>query len=137
MPLYLPSYRQLSAKRATKRQTEVVLVPCTARKLPAYRPSHRRALPHRLPLFDHGAQFQPQMVAWRVAEILLHAQVTLRGLDRSVAQRYLDLLDRGLALVRQFRIRPTQVMGGEVRESQRGRVLAQDPPINDPVGQAK
>jgi hypothetical protein len=77
------------------------------------------------------------MVAWRVAEILLHAQVTLRGLDRSVAQRYLDLLDRGLALVRQFRIRPTQVMGGEVRESQRGRVLAQDPPINDPVGQAK
>ena len=111
MPLYLPSYRQLSAKRATKRQTEVVLVPCTARKLPAYRPSHRRALPHRLPLFDHGAQFQPQMVAWRVAEILLHAQVTLRGLDRSVAQRYLDLLDRGLALVRQFRIRPTQVMG--------------------------
>ena len=36
--------------------------------------------------FGHGIQFQPQMVAWGIAEILFHAQVAFRGLDRGMAK---------------------------------------------------
>src|SRR5579862_2030411 len=39
------------------------------------------------PLFcGHGIQFQPQMVTWGIAEILLHAQVAFRRLDRGMAK---------------------------------------------------
>ena len=49
-------------------------------------------------------QIQPDVVAGGVVEILVDAQVSLGSRQRSVAERKLDLIEPGAALVGQLRV---------------------------------
>src|SRR5262249_10616465 len=72
---------------------------------------------------------QPQAVAGSMDEVLAAAQVGLGGLDRFVAQRELNLLDRRAAFARELREGPAQIVGGDAGQGS----LAGRQPVVDPV----
>ena len=53
-------------------------------------------------------QLEAEVVAGGVDQILFQPQIPLRGLHGGVPERKLDLLERGVALVRQLGERPPQ-----------------------------
>ena len=55
-----------------------------------------------------------EKIIHRVAEILLTAKITFRGLHRCVAQQKLNLLDLAASVVAQFRTSSPQIMRGNV-----------------------
>ena len=63
---------------------------------------------HSLPL-----QFNPQVIAGRVGQVLPHTEIPFGGLDRLVAKGQLDLPDRNLSLVDELRKGATDVVGRE------------------------
>ena len=56
-----------------------------------------------LAAFSHA---QAQMIAGCIGEVLFDPEVTFRRLNRRMAERDLDLLEGGVALVREFREGP-------------------------------
>ena len=54
-------------------------------------------------LFKSDSNTQAQVIARRVGKILLDAEVPFGGLNRRMPERNLDLLESGMALVREFR----------------------------------
>ena len=53
-------------------------------------------------------QFNPQVIAGRVGQILPDAEVPFRGLDGLVAEGNLDLLDWSFSFVRELRKSPAE-----------------------------
>ena len=58
----------------------------------------------------HCLQSQSEVIAGRVHQVLLEAEVAFGGLHRSVAERKLDLLKRGVAFVRELGEGPAEVV---------------------------
>ena len=53
------------------------------------------------------------MIAGGVDKVLLEAEISFGSLDGGMSQRKLDLLERGVALVREFGKGPAQVVRGD------------------------
>src|SRR2546425_3641627 len=70
-------------------------------------------------------QFQPQMIARCVGEVLPDSQVTLCGLDRGMAEGHLYLFQLRPALVRQPGICASKIVWRQARQSELSCILPQ------------
>lgn len=72
-------------------------------------------------------QVQPDIVARGVVEVLVDAQVPLRSREGRVAERELDLIQLGAALVRQLGVGAPQVVrrhvGHKVTKAERSAIM--------------
>jgi hypothetical protein len=83
----------------------------------AIRPRAAYACCSSSPKRRNSSQADSQAIAGRIVQILAHAQIPLSGNDAGVAERELNLLERGASFMREFRKSAAEVVGGEFRHA--------------------